>query len=319
MIWYEGMIKLKAGDWEVIRERWPLVRQLFSTPGRMRWGGFGSHGQSSNGDEAAHCATFARLAYKVGDMDSYHYASHAFARQLAVLSLRQRGAEYFRRHQPWHSMEVMGEDVFLTSYREYGTGWLFDGPKYPAQATAREFSQRWERFNDFDVARFYREYLQQDVQQEMNWLQQRAQPAWNWRNEPQGLPSPVQLRSLLLSETPADLSALTRPEPSAGAASGQIANCISILRASRKPGYERLIPPGDPSPFVAGLEREDSVGFASQTNGLTWPQFTWPEWTSPTGERWSFGHVRPVRAGIPKAIRTVHLNWNSQAQLCDLP
>ena len=277
-----------TGDWDLVRERWPLVKQIFSAPRQMRWVGFGQSGESSNGDATTHCTAFARLAYKVGDMDSYHYASYAFARELTALAVRQRGAEYFRKHQPWHSMKVMGEEVFATSYQTDGGGWQF-----------------------------------------------------------------------------AELNSVTRP------AVGPIADAVSVLRTNHPIAFERLIPTGSASPFVAGLEREDSVSnssliVSSQQNQagdaplkvqsskfkvqsskfrgqlptdrwpltaglwplpselssplpLAWPQLTWPAWITPTGARWTFGHIRPVRVGKPTASGTVPLNWNSQAQVCEIP
>src|SRR6185503_13787442 len=175
-----------------------------------------------------HCGAFARLAYRVGDMDAYHYGCSMFARELLHLFLKQRGAEYFRRHQPWDSMEFMGDEVFLTHLRDDGV-WQIGGPHYPAQATERPFNERWVRFNDFDVARFYREYLSGDVRQELNWLQARWEARQKWQNEPHLVPSLVQLRSLLLNESPAELATLATPDQFTGPMSGVIASCISVL------------------------------------------------------------------------------------------
>ena len=169
-----------TGDWDLVRERWPLVKQFFTTPRQTRWAGFGQSGEGSNGDATDSCKAFARMAYKVGDMDSYHYASYAFARQLTTRAVQQRGAEYFRKHQPWHSMKVMSEEMFATSYQTDGGGWQF-----------------------------------------------------------------------------AELNSVARP------AVGQIADAVSVLRTNHPIALERLIPSGSPSPFVAGLEREDSVSNSS--------------------------------------------------------
>src|SRR6185503_18494337 len=69
-----------TGDWQLVRERWPLVKKMFTTPARTRWVGFGRDAIAEIGDEAAHCGAFARLAYRVGDMDAYHYGCSMFAR-----------------------------------------------------------------------------------------------------------------------------------------------------------------------------------------------------------------------------------------------
>ena len=322
-----------TGDWELAKQRWPVVKNSFTTPARTRWAGFGSEGITAIGDEAAHCAAFARLAYLAGDTDANNYGCYIFARQLTLLFLKQRGADYFRQHQPWHSMEFMDEEVFLTSLGGGTVGWRIDGSKYPAKTGERLFDNRWARFNDWDVARFYRDYLKEDVRRELNWLQHRLPAERRWHNEPGRLPSLVQLRSLLLNETPAELAAIAQPDQFTGPPSGVTASCLSVLRASHPTRYQRLIPPGGPSPFVTGLEREMSgpnpdliasveyqeLDSNTKGNQTTWPRLTWPQWKTPTGAAWSFGHIRPVREGSPRAVRVVPLNWNTRAIAFDLP
>ena len=322
-----------TGDWELVKEHWPLVKKMFTTPAKARWAGFGCEGIPAIGDEATHCAAFARLAYQAGDMDAYNYGCYMFARQLTLLFLKQRGADYFRQHQPWHSMELMDEEAFLTSLGGGTIGWRIDGPKYPADASERLFDQRWARFNDGDVARFYREYLKEDVRHELNWLQPRWPAGRRWHNEPGRLPSLVQLRSLLLNETPVELAAIAQPDQFTGPRSGVIASCLSVLRTSHPTRYQRLIPPGEPSAFVTGLEREgfgsnaDLIGSVeyqeldsnTRSNQTTWPRLTWPQWKTPNGAAWTFGHIRLSREGSPRAVRVVPLNWNTRAIVFDLP
>ena len=120
-----------TGDWDLVKERWPMIKKMFCTPAETRWVGFGRDAIAEMGDEAAPCAAFARLAYHVGDMDSYNYACNIFARELVHHYLKQRGADYFRKHQPWHSMEFMDEEVYLTNLWGDTAGWQIDGPKYP--------------------------------------------------------------------------------------------------------------------------------------------------------------------------------------------
>jgi len=315
-----------ADDWDLVNDRWPLVKRLFLTPAATRWAGFGRDGVAQAGDQAASCAAFARLAYRAGDMDSYNYGCYVFARELVHLFLKQRGAEYFRNHQPWHSMELMDEEVFLTSLRPDNAGWQIDGPRYPANAAERQFNRRWSRFSDFDVARFYRDFLREDLRRELNWLQDRWEPPRRWHNDSDLLPSLVQLRSLLLNERPADLAAVATPDQFTGPASGQIASCLSVLRVSHPTRYQRLIPPAEPAPFVAGLEREvagpnvslltavscERIDPKTNLRSNTWPRLSWGEWTTSTGVPWTFGHVRPGRESDPAKVQTVPLNWNTR-------
>lgn len=322
-----------TGDWELIRQRWPLVRKLFTTPAETRWAGFGRDAMAEQGDEAAPCLAFARLAYQAGDLDSYNYGCYVFARELVHLFLKQRGADYFRQRQPWHTLEFMDDEVFLTNLWGDTAGWQIDGPNFPAKTAERQFNNRWVRFKDADVGRFYRDFLQEDVSRELNWLQARWEPKRGWNNESHILPSLVQLRSLLLNETPAELARVATPDRFTGPPSGIIASCVSVLRTSHPPRYERLIPGGDPSPFVAGLEREvvgphsdlvigvqrETADPRSKASAPTWPQLTWRSWKTPTGAVWSFGHIKPVRTIGPDPPRVVPLNWNTRVLLYALP
>src|SRR5260221_13913514 len=124
-------------------------------------------------------------------------------------------------------------------------------------------TNHWDWFNNEDVARFYRDHLREDAQRELGLLQQQSEPKRKYHNESHLTPSLVQLRSLLLNETPAQLALVATPDQFSGPASGVIASCMAVLRSSHPTRYERLIPGGEPSPFVAGLEREVSDPDAS--------------------------------------------------------
>jgi len=184
------------------------------------------------------------------------------------------------------------------------------------------------------VARFYRDYLKDDVRRELDLLVHRWEPSRKYNNDPHLIPSQVQLRSLLLNETPAQLAAVAKPDQFSGPPSGIIASCISVLRTSHATRYERLIPAGEPSPFVAGLEREvagpnphllqairtNGEGTPTNANAILWPEVTWPNsWKTPTGHRWTFGHVTPVRDGAPLGMKSVPINWNTEMFTFVLP
>jgi len=143
----------------------------------------------------------------------------------------------------------------------------------------------------------------------------------------------VVLRSLLLNETPAQLARLATPEQFTGPPAGEIASCLAVLRVSRPTRFERLIPGGEPSPFVAGLEREvarpnvtltqtvqtEAADAVAKTSPAIWPRVTWRNWKTPTGATWNFGSVRPTRSGLPGPAKTIPLNWNSQVTTYELP
>jgi hypothetical protein len=317
-----------TGDWDLIRERWGLIRKLFVTPAETRWAGFGRDAFVELGDEAPPCLAMARLAYKAGDMDTYNYASYIYARELVHHFLKQKGAQFFRKNQPYRSMEFMDDEVYLTNLSGDAGGWQIDGPHFPTQAAERQSDNRWIRFHDADTARFYREFLAEDVRRELDKLQGRWDSKRKYINDSHGMPSLVQLRSLLLNESPADLARVAAPNQFGGPASGVLASCWSVLRTSHPTRYERLIPAGAPSPFVTGLERSvagpnpllvTAVLTSTETMGQgagqpAWPLIIWSRsWKTPTGQPWNFGHVTPTRSGKPSQPERVALNWNTAA------
>jgi hypothetical protein len=139
------------------------------------------------------------------------------------------------------------------------------------------------------------------------------------------MPSLVQLRSLLLNETPAELANVTTVDKLSGPPSGVIASCISVLRTSHPVRFERLIPAAPASPFVAGLEREvigpnvhltqnavteSRHATTKQTNAI-WPRVSWWGWKTPTGALWNFGQVIPS-TNAPARAEDIPLNWNTR-------
>ena len=319
-----------SGDWDLIKERWPLVKEFFTPQAGARWVTFGNEAEAGLGEGASPCLAMARMAFKVGDMDSYNYACYRFAQELVHHQIRQTSVEYFRRHQPWHSMEAMEGEVYLTRASGDLGGWRIDGPNYPRETGERQFIDRWVGFNDPDVGRFYSDYLRTEVRTELDLWQRRRESPRRVQNAPMSAPSMVQLRSLLLNETPAELAATTTPDHLSGPPSRILARCLAVIRASHPKRYQRLIPEGPPSPFVAGGEREvpgpsrclipavqfGSLGSQSESASNSWPQMTWPGWKTPIGSTWSFGRVTPARKGSPTKIETVPLNWNCEAASC---
>jgi len=241
--------------------------------------------------------------------------------------VKQLGADYYRKHQPWHSMEAMDEEVYLTNLWGDLAAWQIDGPRYPINTGERQFNNRWVRFKDSDVGRFYRDYLAGSVARELDRLQGRWDAKRKYQNDSHIMPSLVQLRSLLLNETPEGLARVATPDQFTGPPSGIIANCLAILRTSHTERYVRLIPAGAPSPFVAGLEREVSgpnpylaqTLASAQQSSPHWPEPTWwKSWKTPSGERWTFGRVQPGKdADPPSSVTAEALNWNTEAFVFD--
>lgn len=253
-----------TGDWELIRERWPLIRRFFNTPDEADWLSFGRYAIAEIGDEAAPCAAFARMAWTVGDREAYLLGAYMFARELVHLYAKQRGGAYFFGRQPFQSLSPMPEHIYPTNLWGSTRGWQIDGPVFGAGE--HQSANRWVRFQDPEVGRFYRDFLAADVRAELSWCARAGatgQPPvyaperfreWLTRDQPHIMPSLFRLQSLLLDRVDPPYAELPAPT---GWGAADIAVGYAGLRLIAPRTYWRVVPRGTPaSPFVPGLQRE---------------------------------------------------------------
>jgi len=248
-----------TGDWELVRERWNLIKRLFVLPDEMRWQGWGRYSIAEMGDMAPPCVAMARLAWGVGDLEYYSFAVYCFAKELVVHYVMSLGAEYFYEYRPHDRPEPMDEKVFLTNIWGETAGWQIDGPRYPRETPERQYMNRWVRFQCPDTARFYREVkpLREALERELN------DPEVGWgrwkdcecRDDSHILPSLVRIRSFLLDEPPEKLAEICEPEDVVGPPSGIVATMIAFIRTSTPHKYIRLVPRGIYIPPKPGLDR----------------------------------------------------------------
>jgi hypothetical protein len=339
-----------ANDWEFVRQQWPLLRALWIHDEQATWPGFGRNRVTAQGDLGTPAIAMARLAYQVGDMELYHSACAQFVRDLIQVWARHRGADYFRQNQPVHSSEFIPATVFLTDVDAALPGWRMDGPRFPAVTDERRYLQRWARFGDWDMGRFYQDHLGRDVQRELA-----ALPTFipggvaHW---PSNWPSWTLLNALLrdgngtnghLPAHRSEANALDSGGPALG-----LAEALGLLRRNEPVRFERLIPGGTPSPFQAsifgpdaplpaarrsgsGLTVQVAVHSVDGTNDTTpvrttptvpaasWPGLTWPQWLTPSGEPWSFGTIKASRSGSPRRIQVLPVNPHTRVIVGELP
>ncbi|MCS7192681.1 MAG: hypothetical protein NZ937_06860 [Armatimonadetes bacterium] len=328
-----------AGGWEIIRQRWQTVKRFFITPLECDWKSVGRYAIAEMGDEAAPPLSMARLAYQVGDYETYAFACYIFARELVHHYVKQVGASYFRLNQPWHSEEFMPEEVYLTNLWGDLAGWQIDGPTYPKVTGERQFNNRWVRFSCEEVAWFYQGVLHSEVSAEMDLLTERAKRQKGEEETPYRLlqdtahiaPSIVRLRALLLNEPPEKLATIAPPESwQVGRGADVAAMCVSFLRTSRPVQRVRLIPPIKTN-FALGLERarefseypalaltaEASMAKELPEKMRGYPFLRWWGWRAPKavsgiqwGESWSFGQIVPEGFAVKQA-EAKRLNWNT--------
>ena len=120
-----------SGDWETARKNWPVLRTEFLRPP-----------SGSPLQQTAHALGLARLAYRLGDADTYALACAQFARALMQLNAQQRGAKYFCEHQPWHSMEPLADDAKLSLLTT--DGWQFTRTNLnPSLEVSADLARLW--------------------------------------------------------------------------------------------------------------------------------------------------------------------------------
>ena len=115
-----------GGDWESVRARWPGLREEFLRATPPDWSAFAGL-EVIPLEQAAQSLGAARLAYRLGDANTYALASARFAKAVTQLATQQRGAKYFLGNQPWRSMEPLRTNVALGPFS--ANGWSIAGAK----------------------------------------------------------------------------------------------------------------------------------------------------------------------------------------------
>jgi hypothetical protein len=230
--------------------------------------------------------------------------------------VKQNGAQYFRRLQPYHQyfsqppdrteIEEIPERVFISNLLGGMLGWQIDGPKYPKHHGERQYTNRWVRFGGASTARFYRDHIQEDqLRQEFIQLRKRfdysdgLENSQVLRDDAHIMPSLVRIMSLTLQP---DLNEIEKLSQNAGRYipfkrwrlwpdASVFASAISILRLNHPPEYDRLIPKsGKPSPWFLGLERKiasqwsilvQNIQTRSNQKVVSWPVVSWDCWLPP--------------------------------------
>jgi len=123
-----------SNTWDSVQKKWPVLRDQFLTSAPPDWTAFADL-NSSPLDQTANALGAARLAYRLGDADTYAVACARFGRALTQLCAQQRGANYFREHQPWRSMQPIATNAALSIIT--ADGWQMEpenAPVVPAAA-----------------------------------------------------------------------------------------------------------------------------------------------------------------------------------------
>ncbi len=312
-----------TGCWDLIRDRWELILRLDVTPRECDWRSFGRMSIAELGDEAAPPRALARMAWRVGDLETYAFSSYIFARELVHHYVKQVGAGYFQAHPPLGDLEPYPDEVYLTNLWGDVAGWRIDGPAWPREHGERQFTNRWVRFSDAAVGRYYQDVHPAGIRAELELLEGRAddalykfKPFEDTAHIQPGLP---RLRALLLGEPgEAILRRFPRERWRVGRHSDRAAMAVPILQNAAPAVWRADIPPVT-SNDVLGLARLRDHGDAALCWALAGPGdgagpfVRFFGYRPPRGEQWSFGRMVP---GAPVGrAQSSWLNWNARVVL----
>jgi hypothetical protein len=147
-----------SGDYQTIADKWDIITSLNVTPATMSWLGVGRESIAEMGDEAPPQLALARLAYAVGDRQTYAAAVYWYSRELALHSVKDSGFTLWRsQFGPWHhGMNLPTE----TGTNLWGTNaaWV-GGGFHTSEPGENQWVNFYVRFDDMDTLRFHRDHL----------------------------------------------------------------------------------------------------------------------------------------------------------------
>jgi hypothetical protein len=278
------------------------------------------------------------MAWAVDDKDQYLFGSYIFARELVHHYVKQRGGKYFYEHQPYNQFEAMPAHIYPTDLWGGTRGWQVDGPTWGhLESGEHQSANRWFRFHDPDVGRFYRDHLKEDVRSELDWYARAGEEGeqnvfrlssyqeWTRRDQPHMLNSLVRLKSFLLGDPYEKLSDQSISNFQTGWGAADIAVGYAYLRSMVPVRWKRLGPEEvGPSPFVLGLQRrglEDRITTvqAIWREGLQ-IEPRWLGWFMPAGPaedegHRSFGTIRGDFSSEVPAAQGIHWISNGCAAI----
>jgi len=248
-----------TGDWDLVRRKWDFIKRMWNTDLMSDdWLTFCRHSHAEWGDIGPPSMALARMAWKVGDYDTFLYASFLSARQLAGHFATMHGGKYFRENGPFRSEEKMPATVF-PSHQHPGAGWLVNGPGFVPKGQPREeqWENRFVRFACPDLGRFYqdtmndrmRSYLSNPAVLKAHRLQKAGE------QDSHILPSFLRLWGLATRASQDEIAAKA-PWQKWREYSAHIASNYAVLLGNRKAHrLTRVVPPGEPTDFITGMER----------------------------------------------------------------
>jgi len=252
----------QTGDWDLIRDRWNLVRAIENTDlVTDYWQEYARKSHAEWGDIGPPCMALARMAWQVGDYDTYLYQTFLAARQMVGHWAVWNGGKYFRDRGPY-SDEAPMPDTILPSNFNLWTGWWLNGQGYIPRNIPQE--PQWEniivRFAFLGMGRFYKDWMDKPLRRYLD------DPAFingdrdkvreSTTRESHIRPSYLRIWGLCTT-APQEEVATKGPWQNWRGGAGHIGgNYALLLSDANAHKLVRVVPPGPPTEFIAGHERQ---------------------------------------------------------------
>lgn len=320
-----------SGDHALASDRWTFIKKLETNSITQSWKIMGRHQNAESGEHMPPRIAQARLAYLVGDLEHYHFASYLLARELIMMNMKiyPVGTEYFRLRQPYGGFQEIMPDWALPSHTlGEAAGVMIDKDGYwPVIPGETQAQNRWVRMNCPDSARFYSEYYPLEIRKELD-----AMLAGKINHtldelkvdKVHGLPSMMRLDALLLGTRSETLSrkypiGVWGPDETKGGP-GTAAECWARLRAAVPIVRTRLIPSEVPkSPELEGIQRHPVSTWRGmlcfmwpEKKEANWPRTRWFRRGGNMFEGGKFPHLTLGRISpgekLPKEMNSDYLN-----------
>ena len=160
MIWDAYVYAYNSGDYQTIADKWDIITSLNTLPVSMSWVGVGRGAIAEMGDEAPPMLGLARLAYAVGDKDTYAAAVYWYGRELVHHVVKEGAFTKWREQfDPWQpGLELPTE----TPTNLWGTNAAWQpGGFRTSQSDENQWTNFYVRLDDVDTWRFQQHYARE--------------------------------------------------------------------------------------------------------------------------------------------------------------
>ena len=188
-----------AGDWERVRQAWPLIRRWFHLPFQTQWlTPLPGRWEGLDIARALFDGTlgFARLAARVGSPDECRLACYLFAKVCAGWFAMEQMPNEHREHRPWlfntDADYLMWHPCRLNGYVLIANDHLLSSEQ--PEADGRGWASAYGRLTPTS-ARFWRDLLRERANEVLNHTLPRCRPDWADAG------APLVMRSYVLGES----------------------------------------------------------------------------------------------------------------------